>query len=310
MMKRIQYFQYGSLEELQLDEVKIPKVGQGNILVKVKAASVNPMDWKIRRGEMKPISGFSFPRGLGHDFAGVVEAIGPAVKKINVGDEVFGVTDIKQAGTFAEYTIAKEDYVGMKPASRSFEEAAALSLVSVTAWSALIGMAKLTKNHTIFINGCLGSVGRSAVQIAKIQGARIIGSCSGSGREEALALGVDEVVDYRSFQVTPYRKCFDIVFDTAGALSFKQCKAMLVKKGKSLHIVPTLSKMLISLFSSHHHIVFGKPSRSCLNGLSEAMRKGQIRPKIGRIVSLNEGISAFAELEQTGFPKGKLVIVP
>ena len=101
-MKRVQYHHYGSPEELRLDEVSLPNAGKGQILVKVKAASVNPMDWKIRRGEMKVLSGSRFPRGLGHDFAGVVEAVGSGAARFKVGDEVFGVTAIRQAGTFAE----------------------------------------------------------------------------------------------------------------------------------------------------------------------------------------------------------------
>ena len=100
-MKRVQYFHYGGPEELRLDEVKPPDVGQGQIRVQVRAAAANPMDWKIRRGEMKALTWFRFPRGLGHDFAGVVEAVGPGVERLKVGDEVFGVTSIRQAGAFA-----------------------------------------------------------------------------------------------------------------------------------------------------------------------------------------------------------------
>ena len=119
-MKRVEYFHYGGPHELRLDDVKPPDVGQGQICVQVRAAAANPMDWKIRRGEMKMLSGFRFPRGLGHDFAGVVEAVGPGVERFQVGDEVFGVTSIRQAGAFADYVVADEKTRGAsRPPSRS-----------------------------------------------------------------------------------------------------------------------------------------------------------------------------------------------
>ena len=200
-MKRVQYLRYGAPEELRLDEVKQPDPERGQIRVQVRAAAANPMDWKIRRGEMKALSGFRFPRGLGHDFAGVVEAVGPGVERLKVGDEVFGVTSIRQAGAFAEYVVADEKNVGLKPPSISFEQAAALTIVGLTAWNALVAKARLRAGQSVFITGCLGGVGRSAVQIARMRGANIVGSCSASGREEALALGVGEVVDYRAFDI-------------------------------------------------------------------------------------------------------------
>ena len=268
------------------------------------------MDWKIRRGEMKAISGFRFPRGLGHDFAGVVEAVGPGVERLKVGDEVFGVTSIRQAGAFAEYVVADEKNVGLKPPSISFEQAAALTIVSLTAWNALVAKAKLRAGQSVFITGCLGGVGRSAVQIARMRGANVVGSCSASGREEALALGVGEVVDYRAFDVASYRHRFDVVFDTAGALSLSQCGAMLKRGGMSLHIVPTPAKMIGCLLPSRHHLVFGNPTPQSLAGVAEAAEQGKLVPAIGRIAPLSEAISAVVELERTGSPKGKLVIVP
>ena len=220
-MKRIQYLHFGAPEELRLDEVKTPDAGKGQIRVEVRAAAVNPMDGKLRRGEMKAISGARFPRGLGHDFAGVVEAVGPGVKRLKVGDEVFGVTSIRQAGAFAEYVVADEKNVALKPRSFSFEQAAAFPIVSLTAWNALVTKARLREGQLVFVTGCLGGVGRAAVQIARMRGANVVGSCSASGREEALALGVSEVVDYRAFNVVSHRHRFDVVFDTAGALSLE-----------------------------------------------------------------------------------------
>jgi NADPH:quinone reductase-like Zn-dependent oxidoreductase len=309
-MKQIQYLRYGGPNELMLAEAPKPEPGQGQVRVRVGAASVNPMDGKILRGEMKALSGFRFPRGLGHDFAGVVETVGPGARRLKAGDEVFGVTSIPKAGAFADYVVADEKNVGLKPPSVSFEQAAAMTVVGVTAWNALAGKARLKAGQSVFISGCLGGVGRSAVQIARMRGAAIVGSCSAEGRAEALALGVDEAVDYRAFEVASYRRRFDVVFDTVGALSLRQCGDMLKGGGLSLHIVPTFAKMVGCLPPSRHRLVFGNPNPECLEGLAEAAERGKLVPAIGRVAPLADAISAIVELEKTGLPKGKLVIVP
>jgi NADPH:quinone reductase-like Zn-dependent oxidoreductase len=309
-MKRIQYFHYGAPQELRLDEVTPPDAGRGQIRVQVRAASANPMDWKIRKGELKALTGFRFPRGLGHDFSGVVDAVGAGVERLKVGDEVFGITSMRQAGAFAEYVATDEKNAWIKPPSISFEQAAALTIVGLTAWNALVAKAKLGAGQSVFITGCLGGVGRAAVQIARMRGAEIAGSCSAAGREEALALGVGEVVDYRAFSVGSYRHRFDVVFDTAGALSLSQCGAMLKRHGVSLHIVPTFAKMIGCLLPSRHHLVFGNPTPQSLAGIAEAAERGALVPAVGRIAPLSEAIAALVELERTGSPKGKLVIAP
>lgn len=172
-MKRIEYSKYGRPEELRLADVDRPKPGQGQILVQVKAASVNPMDWKIRRGEMKVMTGSRFPRGLGHDFSGVVDAVGPNVERLKVGDAVFGAANIRQAGAFAEYVVADEEKVALKPTNVTFEQAAAMTVAGSAAWIGLMEKAKLTTGQSVLITGCLGNVGRLAVQIALMQDATL-----------------------------------------------------------------------------------------------------------------------------------------
>jgi NADPH:quinone reductase-like Zn-dependent oxidoreductase len=309
LMKRVQYHRYGGPEVLSVEEFALAAPGRGQIRVRIRAAAANPMDWKIRKGEMKMMTGRKFPRGLGHDFAGVVEAVGPNVTRFKVGDEVFGATGLKESGTFAEALVTEDKTVFLKPQSLSFEEAAALPIVSATAWNALIDKAKLQAGQRVFITGCLGGVGRVAAQIAGMRGAEIAGSCSASRRDEALALGVAEVVDYRAFDIAPYRHRFDVVFDTAGVLSLSQCGAMLKRRGMALHIVPTPAKLIGCLLPSRHHLVFGNPTPQCMAGITEAVERGKLVPAIGRIAPLSEAISAVVELETTGLPKGKLVIV-
>jgi len=143
-----------------------------------------------------------------------------------------------------------------------------------------------------------------------MRGANIVGSCSAIGREDALASGVGEAVDYRAFDVGSYPHRFDVVFDTAGALSLSQCGAMLKRGGMSLHIVPTFAKIVGCLLSSRHHLVFGNPTLKSLAGIAEAAEQGKLVPEIGRVVPLSEAIQAVVALEKTGSLKGKLVIVP
>jgi NADPH:quinone reductase-like Zn-dependent oxidoreductase len=274
------------------------------------AAGANPMDWKIRKGEIRMMSGFKFPRGLGHDYAGVVDAVGPDVTRFKVGDEVFGATGLAEAGCFSEYLVTADTHAMLKPAALSFEEAGSLTIVAVTAWNAVCGKAKLRVGQRIFITGCLGGVGRAAVQLAKTRGAVIAGSCSASSLGEARALGVSEPTDYRTFSVAAHRGSFDVVFDTVGVLSLGDCNAMLKPDGVSLHIVPTPGKMIVGLFSSKHHVLFGNPTPECIVGVSEAAAQGQLAPAIGRVVPLAEAIPAIIDLEKTGLPKGKLVVAP
>ncbi len=309
-MKRVQYHRYGGPEVLCLEDFALAAPGSGQIVVRVRAAAANPMDWKIRKGEIKMMTGRTFPRGLGHDFAGVVEAVGPAVGRFKIGDQVFGAMGLKQSGTFAESLVTEAKTVFLKPQALSFEEAAALPIVGITAWTALIDKAKVQAGQRVLITGCLGGVGRAAVQIAGMRGTEITGSCHPSRRDEARLLGVGEVVDYREFDFDSYRQRFDVIFDTAGVLSLRQCGEMLKRRGLSLHIVPTPAKMIGCLLSSRHHIVFGNPTPECMEGISEAVEQGKLVPSIGRVVSLSEAIPAIVDLETTGLPKGKLVIVP
>jgi NADPH:quinone reductase-like Zn-dependent oxidoreductase len=309
-MKRVQYHRYGGPEVLRLAEFALATLGRGQIRVRVRAAAANPMDWKIRSGEMKMMTGRKFPRGLGHDFAGVVEAVGPNVTRFKVGDEVFGATGLKNAGTFAEGLVTEDKTVFLKPQSLSFEEAAALPIVSAAAWTALIDKAKLRAGQRVFISGCLGGVGRIAVQIAGMLGAEIAGSCSAARRDEALVLGVREIVDYHAFDANAYRGRFDVVFDTHGALSPRQCGVMLKRGGVALHLVPTPLKMIWSMLWSRHRTIFAQVTPQSLAGIVAAVEEGKLAPTIGRTVLLSEAIPAIIELEKTSLSSGKLVVIP
>jgi NADPH:quinone reductase-like Zn-dependent oxidoreductase len=174
----------------------------------------------------------------------------------------------------------------------------------------LIDQARLQAGQRVFITGCLGGVGRVAVQIARMSGAEVAGSCSASRRDEALALGVQDIVDYRAFDPDKYRGRFDVVLDTHGSLSLSQCRRMLKRGGLALHIVPTPWKMVWSRLSSRHQTVFGAPTQQGMDRIVAAVDQGKITPAVGRVVTLSDAISAIVHLEKTGQPRGKLVVVP
>src|ERR1035437_2089388 len=173
-MKRIQYHRFGGPEEMRLETFELPALGKDDILVRVKADSVNPFDWKLRNGYMKFMVRGPFPRAMGADFSGVVEAMGMNVQHLRVGDEVLGTVPMP-GGAIAEKLITKQSLVLKKPSSLSFEAAAALPIVGVTAWRALVIAGRIKAGQSVFINGAMGGVGQAAVYIAQALGASVAG---------------------------------------------------------------------------------------------------------------------------------------
>ena len=309
-MLRVEYGRYGGPEELHLVDFPSGPFGKDQIRVRVKAASVNPVDWKIRSGTLKIMTGRKFPRGMGEDYAGVVEAVGAEVTRFKAGDQVFGAMHLKESASFAEVIVTPEDTATLKPTGLSFEEAAALPIVAQTAWLALVDVGQLQARQRVFVNGCLGSVGRCAVQIGRSRGVEVSGACSQSGFADAKALGVDNPIDYRRFDPRQFRGRFDIVLDTAGTLSPKQCSVMLRGKGVALHINNDFSKILRVALSARNKLVFLKTSSELLAKVSQMAADGNLTLPISKTAPLTGAIPALIELERTGTPKGKLVIVP
>lgn len=307
-MKTVQYHRYGGPEVLRLEEIPTPVPERGQVRVRVHAASANPADWAVRAGSLRLVSGRRFPRGLGHDFAGVVDAVGPGVTRFRAGDEVFGIQGIRAAGAFAEYLVTAEKNVFRKPSPFTFGQAAALPMTGVTAWSAVIDRAKVKPGQSVFITGCLGGVGRAAAQIALMRGARVSGSCSASGIEEARALGLRDAFDYRSFDPAGCRGRFDVVIDPARALSVRQSESMLNSGGVAVHVEFPVPKVMATLTSRRHRIAGGNPTPAHMAGITAAAERGSLTPKIARTVPLADAIEALTELETKGRPKGKLVI--
>jgi NADPH:quinone reductase-like Zn-dependent oxidoreductase len=279
------------------------------VLVRVSAAAANPMDWKIRRGELKFTTGRRFPRGVGHDFAGTVERVGEGVAQFKTGDAVFGAVGMKASGAFAEVVVADAKHLTKKPEGLSFDEAAALPIVGVTALQAL-DKAKITAGQSVFINGALGGVGRAAAQLALMRGAAVGGSCRDTATAQATALGIDPVVGF-DFDPAPPAGNFDLVFDTAGTLSSKTARTLLKPGGHVVDIIPTPAKFLRSLTSREFEVLMAKMKPADLDKLGQAAAEGKLNIAIARTVPLADAVEALTELEKKQTPKGgKLVITP
>lgn len=307
-MKRIQYHQYGGPEVMRFEDFEPTRPGPGEVLVRVKAAAANPMDWKIRNGEMKIMTGRKFPRGLGHDFAGVVAAIGDGVTRLRVGDEVLGGASMKAAGAFAEMVVAEEKAVVKKPANLSWEEAAAIPIVGLTAFQAIVNKSKLHAGQAVFIHGCLGGVGRSAAQIALAQGASVGGSCRGTATQEAHDLGIAPIVEF-DFDAMKLAGRFDVVFDTAGTLPIKAAQALIKPDGRIIDINPTPAKFVRSALPGPYQVLIGKATVGDLDAVAQAAGKGTLRLPVARTVPLGKAIAALTELERNRTPKGGKLII-
>ena len=311
-VKRIQYHQYGGPEVMRLENFEPAPPGAGEVLVRVRAAGANPMDFGIRAGRMKMVTGRSFPRAMGYDFAGVVEAVGDRVTRLHVGDEVLGGVRIKSAGAFAEMVVAREPDVVRKPANVSFEEAAAIPAVGLTALQAVIAKGSLRPGQAVFVHSCLGAVGRSAVQIALAHQATVAGSCRDTARSEARDLGVDPVVDF-DFDPAPLARRFDLVIDAGGkySLPVKVARTMLKPGGRIVSVLPTPANFARSFLPGPYQVLVTQPSTRDLEEVARAAGQGTLRLPIARTVPLSQAIPALTELEQGGAARrGKLIITP
>lgn len=304
-MKRIQYHKYGGPEVMQIGDFELSAPGKGEVSVHVKFAAINPIDWKLRTGQMKLVTGRNFPRAMGMDFSGTVISVGPEVTRLKPGDAVFGLARFKESGALAEALVTKETFVARKPDNVSFEEAACLGTPGVTAWNGLVDKGKLRAGQHVFINGCSGAVGRAAVQIARLLGATVSGSCSAQDIEQVRTLGVQNAYDYRNMELQTLNHQFDIVYDTAATLSVDAGIALLRPKGVFLDLNPGLGKFLRAVYDRRLKPVIGSPRVDILDKLADAASAGQLRIPVGRTVQLSGAIQLIADLEQGHKSGGK-----
>lgn len=311
-MKAICKHQYGGPEVLRMEEVPIPQPKGDEVLIQVMANSANPADWHILRG--KPyFARFTFglfkPKNpvLGSDFSGIVKAIGPEVKSLNIGDYVFGE---KLQGAFAEFCVLSASVLAKMPSGSSFEDMAALPIAGLTAYQALLEHGKLKQGESVLINGASGGVGHFAVQIAKAYGAEVAGICSSKNVEFVKSLGADDVYPYDKSDLNSLEKQFDLVIDCFGNLKHQQLQALgkrgvLVGFTKMGHMLKVLLNNAFSNFSLKQFTA--EPRREELEILANLVSSKQLKPKIAKIYPAEEIPAAIAFIEQMRTP-GKVVM--
>jgi NADPH:quinone reductase-like Zn-dependent oxidoreductase len=328
-MKAIRYARYGSPDVLELQDIDLPLVDDEDILVRVRAAAVNPLDFHFLRGTpylIRTMAGLSRPKanGLGADMAGQVEAVGRKVTRFQPGDEVFGSRDLgarQRGGAFAEYfSVHQDGTVVPKPANVTFEEAAAVPVAGFTALQALRDKGKVQSGQKVLVNGAGGGVGTFAVQLAKAYGAEVTGVCSTGKVELVRSIGADRVVDYTRDDFTGAGQRYDLVVDTAGGHSLAEIRRALTPKGtlvvvggplKDLWLGPLFDPvklLVLSPFVSQRlSPMLARNSRDDLAVLRELIEAGKVTPVIDRTYPLSEVPEAIRYLEE-GHARGKVVI--
>ena len=324
-MKAMVNMKYGPPDILELTKVERPTFKDDEVLVKVHAASVNPADWHLLRGEpyiARLQLGLRKPkdRVLGCDVAGQVEAVGKNVKMLQPGDEVFGSPFMHGFGAFAESVSVSEDLLAPKPANLSFEQAAAVPLAASTALQGLRDHGRIEPGHKVLIIGASGGVGTFAVQIARYFGAEVTGVCSTRNVEMVRSLGADHVIDYTREDFTRSGRKYDLVFQLAGTRSPSDCRRALTSKGtlvlssgesdgRWIGPVDRIVKALVlSPFVSQKMASFTvKPNKEDLQFLKQLIEAGKVRPVIDKTYPLSETPEAIRYLEN-GHARGKVVI--
>ena len=232
-MKAVRIHTYGGPEVLVYEEVPRPQPGQGEVLVRVEAAAVNPVDWKIREGYLREMLPHALPLIMGWDVSGVVEETGPGVTRFRAGDEVFSRPDLLRDGTYAEYVVIRETEVALKPGSVDHLHAAAIPLAGLTAWKSLIEAAGAAPGQRVLIHGAAGGVGSYAVQLAKWRGAHVTATASAPNLDYLRRLGADEIIDYRSVRFEDVTGDVDVVIDTIGGDTQQRSWQVLKRGGSS-----------------------------------------------------------------------------
>jgi NADPH:quinone reductase-like Zn-dependent oxidoreductase len=321
-LKAIVYERYGPPEVLELRELEMPEVPDDCLLVRVRASSVNPVDWYMMTGSpflVRLLAGLRRPKDnrLGSDFAGTVEAVGASVERFRAGDEVFGT----KGDCFAEYIVVAEDRaVAPKPANVTFEQAGTVGVAGITALQALRDKARLQAGQKVLINGASGGVGTFAVQIAKAVGAEVTGVCSTRNVELVRSLGADRVVDYTREDFMQDGKRYDVILDNAGGRPLSDFKRALTgdgiyvsvggqKGGWLLGPASRLIKTRLASIGASQTITpfMAKPNRADMEALAELLETGKVTPAIDRRYELSE-IAAALDYLGGRHARAKIVI--
>jgi len=309
-MKAVRIHEYGGLEVLQYEDAPRPRPQAGEVVVRVHAAGVNPIDWKVREGYMKDLWRHKFPLILGWDLSGVVEEIGTdpaAAGRFKKGDEVYSVPDASRDGAYAEYIVVRESELALKPKSLHHVHAAAVPLAAVTAWQALFDAGQLVSGQRALIHGGSGGVGHVAVQLAKWKGAHVLATASTKNQELLRELGVDEPIDYTKQKFEDVARDVDLVLDLIGGETQERSWSVLKKGGVLLSLVQPPSVEKAKALGVRAAFVAGHPSGEQLAEIAKIIDSGKLAPVIDRILPLSEARRAH-QLSQSGHTRGKIVL--
>lgn len=308
-MKAVRIHQYGGPEVLFFEEIQRPTPGPGELLIKVRAAAVNPGDWKVREGYLKEYFPLSLPATIGADFSGTVEATGSGVTKFKRGDEVYSSNlDLSKGGAYAEYTLANESEVALKPKSVDHVHAAGVPVAAQTAWQALFDTAKLRAGQKVLIHAAAGGVGIFAVQFAKAKGAYVIGTASGKNQAFLRELGVDEAIDYEKTRFEDVAHDVDVVLDTIGGEVQERSWKVLKKGGSLVSVVgPPNAEQAAKYGVRALFYVLSHNSSADLVEIAGLVDSGRVKTVIDTVLPLAEARRAH-ELSAQGHARGKIVL--
>ncbi len=312
VMKAAVYRRYGSAEVLKVDELPSPKPDPIEVLVRVRAASVNPIDWKIRRGDLKFLTRRQFPRVPGADLSGEVVECGSAAVGFEVGDEVFAMVSPLEGGCFAEYRTVPVNLLVRKPDGLSHSQAAAVPLAALTAQRALALKPDLGPASTVLINGASGGVGTFAVQLAHRIGSMVVAVSSERNRDLVRELGAGEVIDYTREPVLSRVDRYDLILDAVGSLRYRVARPCLAPGGVFVTLLQEPRKYLeriAAVFSRARRmrIIIVEPSREGLEQLGAQLERGEIRPVVDTVYPLEQSAAAHQHSE-SGRARGKIVV--
>jgi len=306
-MKAIRIHNYGGPEVLKYEDAPRPKPQVDEVLIRVHAAGVNPIDWKVREGHAKEFLPHKFPLVLGWDLSGVVEGLGKGVSRFKIGDEVYSCPDPTRDGAYADYIVVGESQLALKPKSLHHIRAATVPLAALTAWQALFDTAQLQPGQRVLIHAGSGGVGHLAVQLAKWKGAYVFATASTKNQDLLRKLGVDEPIDYTQQRFENIAHKIDIVLDTLGNETQERSWSVLKKGGILVSLVQPPSEAKAKELGVRAVFVGGQPNGAQLAEIAKIIDSGKLAPIIDRILPLSEARRAH-ELSRSGHTRGKIAL--
>ena len=306
-MKAIRIHAHGGPELMQVEDAPIPSCGPGDLLVRIVAAGINPIDWKMRSGLMAAQMPKHFPMTLGSDAAGVVSAVGGEVADFQRGDEVFFYAEFARGGTYAEVVAVDASQVAKKPRTASFATAAALPMAGQAAWTALIETGQLKRGMRVLIHGGAGALGTTAVQLAREHGAHVTATASGDDLALVKSLGADEVIDYRTQRFEQMAHDIDIVLDTLGGPTQEASWATLRPGGILVATAVPPPPARAAAAGVRAAFIFTPPRGAVLAQLAQRVDDGRLRVVVGQEFALADAAQAH-RLGESGKAHGKMVL--